>query len=67
MTEYAENPRADVNQDGRVDAGDLLVIRRGVNWNRSIEGGPADIPPPPSEGNVRIIEGDRKRVCREGL
>ncbi len=33
----AENRLADVNTDGVVDAGDLLVIRQGTNWQRQIE------------------------------
>lgn len=36
MTEFAQNPRADVNQDGVVDAADLLAIRSPENWQRKI-------------------------------
>lgn len=36
MDEYAQNPRADVNQDGKVDAADLLAIRAPENWQKKI-------------------------------
>lgn len=42
--QFAVNPRADVNQDGVVDAADLLAIRSPENWQKKIR--PADQPEP---------------------
>lgn len=36
MTDYARDERADVNQDGRVDAADLLSIRDPANWGKLV-------------------------------
>lgn len=43
MTKIAENPRADVNGDGIVNAADILEIRRPGNW-----GLPTKAPEPPA-------------------
>ena len=51
----ADDPRADVNMDGVVDSGDLLVIRSGLNWGRRIECPPTPSPtPPPVTDPLRI-------------
>jgi len=55
--QYAANPRADVNQDGKVDAADLLAIRAPENWQKKIR--PEGVP----ELSVLRYDGTDKDAC----